>query len=36
MIGVRLLAALAIANLVFLFADVAHNVLSGLLGLAAR
>jgi hypothetical protein len=36
MIGVRLLAALAIANLVFLFADVAHNVLGALLGLAWR
>ena len=35
MSGVRLLYALAILNLVFLFADVAHSVLSGLLGMIA-
>lgn len=36
MSGVRLLAALAIANLVVLFADVAYNVLGGLLELISR
>ena len=35
MSGVRLLAALAIANLVFLFADLAYGVLHGLLGMIA-
>jgi hypothetical protein len=33
--GVRLLAALAIANLVLLVADLAYNVLGGLLALVA-
>ena len=35
MIGVRLLYALAVINLVLLFADLAYNVLGGLLGIAA-
>jgi hypothetical protein len=35
MSGVRLLYGLAIANLAFLFADVAYNVLTGLLGMVA-
>jgi hypothetical protein len=35
MIGVRLLYGLAIANLVFLLADVAYNVLGALLGMVA-
>jgi hypothetical protein len=35
MSGVRLLYGLAIANLVLLFADVAYNVLTGLLGMVA-
>ena len=34
MTGVRLLYVLAITNLVLLFADLAYNVLGGLLGLA--
>ena len=34
MIGVRLLYGLAIVNLVLLFADLAYNVLAGLLGIA--
>jgi hypothetical protein len=33
MTGVRLLYALAILNLLFLLAEVAHNVLGGLLGM---
>ena len=33
MIGVRLLYALALVNLVVLFADLAYNVLGGLLGM---
>ena len=33
--GVRLLYALAIANLALLFADLAYNVLAGLLGMVA-
>jgi hypothetical protein len=32
MIGVRLLYGLAVVNLVLLFADLAYNVLGGLLG----
>ena len=35
MTGVRLLYALAVVNLVLLFADLAYNVLGGLLGTAA-
>ena len=35
MTGVRLLYVLAIANLVLLFADLAYNVLGGLLGIVA-
>ena len=35
MTGVRLLYALAIVNLVVLFADLAYNILGGLLGIAA-
>ena len=35
MTGVRLLYVLAIVNLVLLFADVAYNVLGGLVGLVA-
>ena len=35
MTGVRLLYALAIVNLVLLFADLAYNVLGGLLGIVA-
>ena len=33
MTGVRLLYALALVNLVLLFADLAYNVLGGLLGI---
>jgi hypothetical protein len=32
--GVRLLYALAVVNLILLFADLAYNVLGGLLGMA--
>ena len=35
MTGVRLLYALALVNLVLLFADLAYNVLGGLLGIVA-
>ncbi len=35
MTGVRLLYVLAIVNLVLLFADLAYNVLGGLLGIGA-
>ena len=35
MTGVRLLYALAIVNLVVLFADLAYNILGGLLGIVA-
>ncbi len=35
MTGVRLLYVLAIVNLVLLFADLAYNVLGGLLGIVA-
>ena len=34
--GVRLLYALAVVNLILLFADLAYNVLGGLLGMAAN
>ena len=35
MTGVRLLYALAVVNLIVLFADLAYNVLGGLLGIVA-
>ena len=35
MTGIRLLYALAVVNLVLLFADLAYNVLGGLLGIVA-
>jgi hypothetical protein len=35
MTGIRLLYALAIVNLVVLFADLVYNVLGGLLGIVA-
>ena len=34
--GVRLLYALAVVNLVLLFADLVYNVLGGLLGTSPR